>query len=190
MRPWMLSYGPLNIAAEYVDRIGKGDIPAKISTDYAGDFNEIKNNLNACIDGLGGLYESNAVLQRLAVNDHTLRVQGSYQGVYAEVAEAVNHVQARLLRIHATVNNISRGDLQDLAEYRQLGRRSANDDLIPGFIRMIEAIQQMVGDADLLAQAAVAGKLATRADASKHQGAFRQVIAGGERHLGRRDRAR
>ena len=38
--------GPLNVAAEYVDRISKGDIPAKITDNYNGDFNEIKNNLN------------------------------------------------------------------------------------------------------------------------------------------------
>jgi methyl-accepting chemotaxis protein len=43
---------PLNVAAEYVDRISKGDIPPKITDAYAGDFNEIKNNLNACIDNL------------------------------------------------------------------------------------------------------------------------------------------
>jgi methyl-accepting chemotaxis protein len=32
------------------------------------------------------------------------------------------------------------------------------------------AVQRMIADADLLARAAVDGKLATRADASKHQG--------------------
>ena len=38
--------GPLNVAAEYVDRISKGDIPPRITDSYNGDFNEIKNNLN------------------------------------------------------------------------------------------------------------------------------------------------
>ena len=47
--------GPLNVAAEYVDRISKGDIPPKITDTYNGDFNEIKNNLNACIDAMNGL---------------------------------------------------------------------------------------------------------------------------------------
>src|SRR5512135_470260 len=41
--------GPLNVAAEYVDRISKGDIPPRITDTYNGDFNEIKNNLNTCI---------------------------------------------------------------------------------------------------------------------------------------------
>ena len=47
--------GPLNVAAEYVDRISKGDIPPRITDTYNGDFNEIKNNLNTCIDSLNGL---------------------------------------------------------------------------------------------------------------------------------------
>jgi methyl-accepting chemotaxis protein len=33
--------GPLNVAAEYVDRISKGDIPEKITDEYKGDFNEM-----------------------------------------------------------------------------------------------------------------------------------------------------
>ena len=38
-----------------MDRISKGNIPAKITDNYNGDFNEIKNNLNACIDVMNGL---------------------------------------------------------------------------------------------------------------------------------------
>ena len=82
--------GPLNVAAKYVDQISKGDMPAKITDNYNGDFNTIKNNLNACIDGLGGLVEANEVLQLMAANDYTRRVQGSYQGVFAEVGKATN----------------------------------------------------------------------------------------------------
>ena len=46
---------PLNVAAQYVDRISKGDIPDKIVNNYNGDFNEIKNNLNSCIDIMNNL---------------------------------------------------------------------------------------------------------------------------------------
>ena len=44
---------PLNVAATYVDRISKGDLPPKITDSYNGDFNTIKNNLNVLIDGHG-----------------------------------------------------------------------------------------------------------------------------------------
>ncbi len=58
--------GPLNMAADYVDKISKGVIPAKITDTYKGDFNAIKNNLNQCIDGLGALSEATAVSQAMA----------------------------------------------------------------------------------------------------------------------------
>src|ERR1035441_7648314 len=35
---------PLNVSANYVDRISKGGIPSKITDTYNGDFNLIKNN--------------------------------------------------------------------------------------------------------------------------------------------------
>jgi len=84
--------GPLSVAAKHVDEISKGEIPAKITDDYKGDFNTLKTNLNACIDGLGGLVESNKVLQQMAENDYTARVTGSYLGIFAEVAQATNTV--------------------------------------------------------------------------------------------------
>ena len=184
---------PLNVAAEYVDRIGKGDIPSRVTESWQGDFNELKNNLNACIDGLGGLVEANAVLQRMAMNDLTAGVTGAYQGVFAEVGRAVNETRDRLRQIQDTAVNLSRGDLTDLSKYKAIGngtgRRSENDQLIPAFIGMMEAIQALVADTDALTKAAVAGKLAVRADAAKHQGDFRKVVEGVNADARRGDRA-
>ena len=46
---------PLNVTAEYIDRISKGDIPAKITDNYKGDFNEVVTNLNSLIDTINGM---------------------------------------------------------------------------------------------------------------------------------------
>jgi methyl-accepting chemotaxis protein len=43
---------PIRVTARYVEGISKGDIPAKITDEYKGDFNEIKNNLNMLIDAM------------------------------------------------------------------------------------------------------------------------------------------
>jgi len=43
---------PLNVSANYVDRISKGDLPPQIADTYQGDFNTIKNNLNTLIVAL------------------------------------------------------------------------------------------------------------------------------------------
>ncbi|MCB1160908.1 MAG: MCP four helix bundle domain-containing protein, partial [Leptospiraceae bacterium] len=37
---------PLNVAADYVDNISRGNMPPKITDNYNGDFNVIKENLN------------------------------------------------------------------------------------------------------------------------------------------------
>jgi methyl-accepting chemotaxis protein len=40
---------PLNVSANYVERISKGDVPSQITDTYHGDFNKIKDNLNTLI---------------------------------------------------------------------------------------------------------------------------------------------
>jgi methyl-accepting chemotaxis protein len=171
--------GPLNVAANFVDRIGKGEVPAKITETYNGDFNNLKNNLNACIDGLGGLVETNAVLQRMAVNDLTTDVKGSYPGIFAEVAAATNQAELRVRSANRTCLDVAKGDYKDtLAAFKKIGKRSENDTFIPGFIQMMEAIDALVADAGMLAKAAVDGKLSTRADATRHQGEYGKVLQG------------
>jgi methyl-accepting chemotaxis protein len=49
--------------------------------------------------------------------------------------------------------------------------------------RSIAAVGRMVGDADALAAAAVEGRLAERADASRHEGEFRRIVEGLNRTL-------
>jgi methyl-accepting chemotaxis protein len=170
--------GPLNVAAEYVDRISKGDIPAKITDNYNGDFNEIKNNLNACIDGLGGLIEANAVLQKMAANDYTRQVQGSYVGIFAEVKKAVNDVQDRVKHVVQINKRLSKGSLEDLTGLKQMGKRSDNDELVPALIETMESLNALVSDTFVLAKSAVEGDLAKRADASKHNGEFGKIVQG------------
>ncbi len=49
--------GPLNVAAEYVEMISKGNIPSIITDNYNGDFNTIRNNLNNLIQSLNEITE-------------------------------------------------------------------------------------------------------------------------------------
>ncbi|HNW34210.1 MAG TPA: methyl-accepting chemotaxis protein, partial [Candidatus Ozemobacteraceae bacterium] len=174
--------GPLNVAAEYIDRISKGDIPKKITDTYNGDFNEIKVNINNCIDGLGGLVESSQVLQRMTLNDYTTKVEGSYQGIFAKTAQDVNAAQGRVLHIIETTNKLAKGDLSDLESYKKIGngagRRSEHDTLTPAFIAVMENLTALVADANMLSKAASEGRLSTRADATRHRGDYRKIIEG------------
>lgn len=84
---------PLNVAANYVDRISKGDIPAKITEEYNGDFNTIKNNLNTCIDAVSALVgDSRMLAQAAAAEKFETRADAArHVGDYRKVVEGVNH---------------------------------------------------------------------------------------------------
>ena len=169
---------PLKVAADYMNRIGKGQIPSKITDTYYGDFDDIKNNINSCIDGLGGLAEGRDVLGAMKENDFTRKVEGVHQGIYAEIAESVNMVSERINAIIAALNNIAIGDLRQLAELKAIGKRSENDHLMPAIITMLENIKALVDETTMLSSAAIEGKLDTRGDCSKFSGEYAAVIDG------------
>ncbi|MDW7731628.1 MAG: PAS domain-containing protein, partial [Methanolobus sp.] len=164
--------GPLNVAAEYIDRISKGEIPEMITDDYKGDFNEIKNNLNHCITGLGSLTECNMILQNIAVNDFTVKASNNYRGIFSELAEKANEVLEHLVVVQTTAQQVAEGDLQMLAVYKRIGQRSENDQFMPAFIKMMENIEGLVTAFVELGEATSAGKLDHRADSSRFEGKY------------------
>jgi methyl-accepting chemotaxis protein len=85
--------GPLNVAAKYLDQISKGAIPAKITDNYNGDFNEIKNNLNTCIDAVNALVaDANMLAQAAADGELATRADASkHQGDFRKIVQGVNN---------------------------------------------------------------------------------------------------
>ena len=118
--------------------IGRGEIPEKITTRCQGDFNTLKNSLNACIDGLGGLVEANRVLQAMAQNDYRHGITGEYEGIFNEVKHAVNAVQDRVKSAIRVTNNLARGEFSDLEELKRIGRRCEHDEYMPALIVSME----------------------------------------------------
>jgi methyl-accepting chemotaxis protein len=167
---------PLNVTADYVEQISKGEVPEKITAEYKGDFNHIKVNINNCIAGLAGLVESNEVLQLIENNDHTRTVEGNYQGIFAEVASATNGIRDRILTVMGVNKKIAVGDLSDLEGLKKVGKRSENDELIPCYISMMSNIEGIVDEFIKLGNAAEAGNLDYRADGSMYEGRFNDAI--------------
>ncbi|MBI2418858.1 MAG: chemotaxis protein [Ignavibacteriales bacterium] len=173
--------GPLNVAAEYVDRIAKGDIPKKISDSYNGDFNEIKNNLNGCIDAVdllvtdAGILAKAAVEGKLATRADASKHQGDFRKIVQGVNDTLDSVIGPLNVAAEYVDRIAKGDIPNKISDSYNGDFNEIKNNLNG---CIEAVNSLVFDADLLARAAVEGKLATRADAGKHQGDFRKIVQG------------
>ncbi|MBK8338217.1 MAG: MCP four helix bundle domain-containing protein [Sterolibacteriaceae bacterium] len=173
--------GPLNVAANYVDRISKGDIPSKITDSYNGDFNAIKNNLNTCIDAVNALVADAAMLSKAAVDGKletradASKHQGDFQRVVKGVNETLDAVIGPLNVAANYVDRISKGDIPPKITDSYNGDFNA---IKNNLNTCIDAVNALVADAAMLSKAAVDGKLETRADASKHQGDFQRVVKG------------
>jgi methyl-accepting chemotaxis protein len=172
--------GPLNVSADYVDKISKGNIPAKITDNYNGDFNTIKNNLNQCIDALNGLTEEMARMSE-AHNagdiDAVIPVE-KFENAYRTMAKGVNEmVQGHIAvkkKAMACIAQFGKGNFEAPLEQFP-GKKAFINDTIEEVRSKLKAL---IVDTDLLVQAAVKGQLATRADASKHDGDFRKIVEG------------
>ncbi|MDI9632903.1 MAG: Cache 3/Cache 2 fusion domain-containing protein [Methanolinea sp.] len=169
---------PLRMTARYIERIGKGEVPEKITETYRGEFNDVKNSINSCVDGLQGLVECDHILHRLAVNDHTRGVEGKYQGIFGTMADSTNQVRERLLAVTKQINEIAVGDTRELAELKKIGKRSEQDHLLPAIVNCLETVDRLLADTKMLARAAVEGRLDVRADASRHEGEYRTLVEG------------
>jgi methyl-accepting chemotaxis protein len=100
-----------------VDRISKGDIPPTITDQYNGDFNEIKNNLNTCIDAVNALVADAGVLVKTALEGRlaTRADATKHGGDFRKIVEGVNRTLDAVigpLNVAAEyVDRISKGDI-------------------------------------------------------------------------------
>ena len=171
---------PLNVAADYVERISRGDIPPKITDSYQGDFNAIKNNLNTCIDALNGLIaDMQHMSEQHDLGDIDIKIDPArFRGAYATMAKGVNemvfgHIAVKK-KAMACVREFGEGNMDAPLEQFPGKKRFINDT-----IEQVRAnIKALITDANMLAQAALAGELDTRADATAHKGDFRRIVEG------------
>ncbi|MEZ7892883.1 MAG: methyl-accepting chemotaxis protein [Candidatus Wallbacteria bacterium] len=172
---------PLKLTAEYVDRISKGDMPPKITEEYKGDFNEMKNNLNQCIDAVVALIKDANMLAEAAIAGKlSTRADASkHDGDFRKIVEGVNNTLDAVigpLNVAAKyVDDISRGDIPEKIKESYNGDFNKIKDNLN---QCVDAINELVKDANMLAEAAIEGRLDTRADAEKHKGDFKKIVEG------------
>lgn len=169
---------PLEMSASYLDKIGRGEIPEKISDTYSGDFDGIKYSINSCIDGLGALMEGREVLAQMSRNDFTVKVEGRYQGIYSEIGDSINNVSDQVNHVIEIIKRVAKGKLGDLEELGKTGKLSENDELMPSLLLMINTIKDLIDETRVLSESAVNGNLKARGDADKFTGEYGNVILG------------
>ena len=110
----------VSAVARYIDRIAKGDIPPTITENYTGDFNQIKNNLNQCIDAVNAMatdanmLSKSAVEGKLATRADATTHQGDFRKIIQGVNDTLDAVIGPLNMAADYVNQISKGKIPDI----------------------------------------------------------------------------
>ena len=161
-----------------VQEAGKGILDKRADLNkYKGAYQHLLSDINVLMDSITKPVQD--VLKSLGClsnNDVTAKITNQYPGIWDEIKMAVNTTIQRIEHIINIVNEVSRGDLNELDALKKTGRRCANDELLPAFVRMIEAVKAISDDINKLAQSAIDGNLSIRVDASKHNGDYQKII--------------
>ena len=146
---------------------------------HQGDFRRIVEGVNSTLDSVvTPINEAMDVLQRMSDNDYTLKMEGQYAGLPQQMARSINETRERLLSVQSVLIEIAQGDTGRLEYFRNIGRRSENDQLVPAVVTCMATLETLVEGVNALSAAAAAGNLDERVDASGFQGRYRQMIGG------------
>ena len=160
-------------AAGRLDERGKAD-------QFKGDFAGQIRGINAMLDAiLLPIAEGNRVLRLIRGGNLHEKVEIECHGDHQRMKDAINGVHDWLTALVAYVTGVANGDLT-----AHMDKASDQDQIHEWLMLLKSNIGALVNDADMLAKAAVEGKLDTRADASKHQGDFRKIVDGVNRTIG------
>jgi PAS domain S-box-containing protein len=107
--------GPLYLAAEYIERIGKHEIPNKITDIYKGDFKEISDNLNSCIDNVTS-YRS--AIERREQELKNALIESEQSKEYSEKIVDTANVMIICLDINGNIQVFNK-DAENITGYRK-----------------------------------------------------------------------
>ncbi len=180
--------GPLNMAADYIDRLAKGNTPDKITADYRGDFNILKNNCNQCIDSIRTLVEQTGVVigaareGKLEIRADADKTQGVYRKILRGFNDSLGFMVAPVNEAKAVLAREADYDLTThvTGEYRGdfgMLRDSINvalDNRIDVLLKMRQVSASLADSSRELAQASKQAERATQQIA----GSIQQVASG------------
>ncbi len=83
---------PLKTSADYMEQISRGQIPEKIMDEAQGEFKEIQNSINTCIDAVNLLVEDTENLVTAAIHGrlNERADSSSHGGDFAKIIDGVN----------------------------------------------------------------------------------------------------
>lgn len=172
-------------AVRVLGKLAAGDLSDRFTVKTRDEFAQVSGALNQVADALNLLIEEmNHMSHEHDAGDIDVKVDSSkFKGAYQAMADGVNlmvfgHIAVKK-KAMACVMEFGKGNFEAPLE-KFPGKKAFINDTIEQVRANLKAL---ITDADMLAQAAVEGRLQTRADASKHLGDFRKIVDGVNRTL-------
>jgi len=111
--------------------------------------------------------------EMLAMGDVEVEVSAESEDETGQLARAFQKMTVNISEAAKVAQRLAAGDL-DI----EFAVKSDKDVLAQSLQTTVAAVKAMVSDADMLAHAAIEGRLSTRADATRHEGDFRKIVEG------------
>jgi methyl-accepting chemotaxis protein len=147
---------------------------------HGGAYRKMVTGINDTLDAVvTPLNNAQAVLGKLAINDYSEAMPPEkYQGELRTLAEKINEVRTRLLSLLDVARKVSQGDTSSLEMMKSIGKLSAEDQLTPAFVAMMQNVENVIREVDQLATAGISGDLQARGNAAQFEGGYRRIING------------
>jgi len=123
--------------------------------------------------------EAGIVMEKMSINDFTTGMEGNYKGHLLEFSNGVNAVRARLLSVQDAFVKVSNGDTSRLDEFRKVGKRSENDQLVPAVINMMQAVQNIIDEVGNITNDSINGNIKNaRCNLEIFKGGYKEIVLG------------
>jgi len=172
---------PLNVTAKYVDDISKGVIPPVITTDYKGQYNVIKGNLNNMVKMMSDLLaQTDIIIKGAADGELDKRANADlFVGGWNQLVRGVNETVTNIVNpLNVTadyVDKVSKGVIPPIITTEYKGQYN----IIKGNLNnVVKMMSDLLAQTDIIIQAAADGELKKRANADMFVGGWNQLVKG------------
>jgi methyl-accepting chemotaxis protein len=168
-----------NLLQEEIQRLVEAARSGRLSErgrteQFEGTDRRLVEGVNSIIDAiLLPIDECNRILGLVRGGNLREKVAIACKGDHENMKLSVNGMHDWLTDLVTYITKIANGDMT-----ASMTRASERDQIYEWLILLKDSINALVSDAAMLAQAAADGRVGTRADVTKHQGAYRKVVEG------------
>ncbi len=152
---------PMNVTADYVDKVAKGIIPPVITTEYKGQYNVIKVNLNNMVKMMSELLaQTDILIKGAAAGELDKRASaelfvGGWNQLVTGVNNILNNVVPPIQDVQRVMAAMEQGDMTQTITKPYQGEFALLKDAINNTIaKLVETVTQINTAADALTNAA------------------------------------